>query len=80
MADSTGGIRMCSKTEFRAHLVQFDEELLEFFERWQAFLKQHHDKKKLEHVNWLDAFCSYVWESLEYFDKADRLKEPLKPQ
>ena len=71
---------MYSKTEFRAYLVQFDEKLLEFFERWQALLKQYHGKKKLEHINWLEVFCSYVWENLEDFEDAGRLKEPLKPQ
>ena len=71
---------MCSKTAFRAYLVQFDEELLEFFEHWQAFLKQYHYKKKLEHANWLEDFCSYVWKSLEYFEETGRLKEPLRPR
>jgi hypothetical protein len=34
----------------------------------------------LEYTNWLEEFCSYVWESLICFDKIGRLSEPLEPR
>ena len=71
---------MCSKNDFDAKTAEFDKELLEFFERWRVFVKQHRDEKELEYTNWLEDFCSYVWESLVNFETLDRLKEPLKPQ
>ena len=58
----------------------FDMALLELFERWRIFIKQHRDKIELECTNWLEDFCSYVWESLENFEETGRLKEPLRPQ
>ncbi len=58
----------------------FDLALLELFERWRIFIKQHRDKIELEYTNWLEDFCSYVWKSLENFEETGRLKEPLRPQ
>ena len=60
--------------------VVFDMILLELFERWRHCIKQHRDKIELEHTNWLEDFCSYVWKSLENFEDTGRLKEPLRPQ
>ena len=47
MAGLTGGIKMHSKTEFSAYLVQFDKELLDFFERWRDAVKQCTSKERL---------------------------------
>ena len=71
---------MCGKTEFSAYHVQFDKELLGFFERWRDAIKQCNSKENLIYTNWLHDFCSYVWESLEHFEETGRLKEPLRPQ
>jgi len=71
---------MFRKADLPPETIVFDMILMDLFERWRHNVIQHCDNIKLEQINWLDAFCSYVWESLEHFDKADRLKEPLKSQ
>ena len=71
---------MHSKTEFSAYLVQFDKELLDFFERWRDAIKQCNSKERLIYTNWLHDFCNYVWESLIDFAEKGKLKEPLSSQ
>ena len=71
---------MCSKNNCVAKTAEFDKALLEFFERWRDFVKQHNSKEDLLYTNWLEDFCSYVWESLVIFEEMGRLKEPLKPK
>jgi hypothetical protein len=71
---------MCEKDEFKIRTDAFDRELLEFFEQWRSFVRLHLDELTLEHTNWLEEFCSYVWDSLVWFDKIGRLREPLKPR
>jgi len=80
MAGLAGGIRMYTKADCQRDTVVFDMILLELFERWRHFMKQHRDKIELEYTNWLEDFCSYVWKSLEDFEETGRLKEPLRPQ
>ncbi|MEJ2704534.1 MAG: hypothetical protein P8Z79_19040 [Sedimentisphaerales bacterium] len=70
---------MGKKTDFDAKTAEFDRRLLEFFEEWRSFVQQHRNKARLKSTNWLDDFCSYVWESLVCFEKLGRLKEPLRP-
>ena len=71
---------MHSKTEFSAYLVQFDKELLDFFERWRDAIKQCNSKERLMYTNWLHDFCGYVRESLIDFAEKGKLKEPLSSQ
>ena len=71
---------MFRKADLPPETIVFDMILMDLFERWKHNVIQNCDNIKPEQINWLDAFCSYVWESLEHFDKADRLKEPLKSQ
>ena len=70
---------MCKETDFDAKTAEFDRRLLEFFEDWRRFVKQHRNEARLKSTDWLDDFCSYVRESLVCFDKLGRLKEPLSP-
>ena len=69
---------MCEKNEFKTKTDAFDRELLAFFERWRSFVRLYRDELTLEHTNWLEEFCSYVWDSLVCFDKIDWLSEPLE--
>ncbi|MHC4060453.1 MAG: hypothetical protein ACYS7Y_24790 [Planctomycetota bacterium] len=70
---------MYEKTEFDVTTAEFDRRLLEFFEEWRSFVRQHRDETKLRYTNWLDDFCSYVWDSLVGFEELGRLKGPLRP-
>jgi hypothetical protein len=72
-------LKMCKKTDFDVKTAEFDRRLLEFFEEWRSFVRQHRDETKLRYTNWLDDFCSYVWDSLVCFEKLGRLKGPLRP-
>ena len=80
MAGLTGGIKMYRKADLPPETIVFDMVLLDLFERWRHNAIQHCDDIKLEHANWLEDFCSYVWKSLEDFEETGRLKEPLRPQ
>ena len=71
---------MCAKGEFEVRTAEFDRELLEFFEQWRSFMRLHLDELTLEHTNWLEEFCSYVWDSLVCFNKTGKLSEPLEPR
>ena len=71
---------MSKKDNRRMESVMFEMILLGFFELWRQAVKQHRDTLELEHTHWLEDFCSYVWESLEKFEDAGMLKEPLRPQ
>ena len=70
---------MCIKDELKTRTAAFDRELLEFFEQWRSFVRSHLDEVTSEHINWLEEFCSYVWDSLVCFNKGGRLSEPLRP-
>jgi hypothetical protein len=70
---------MCKKTDFNAKTAELDRILLEFFEEWSSFVRQHRSEEELKYTNWLDDFCSYVRESLVCFEILDRLKGPLRP-
>jgi len=71
---------MFRKADLSPETIVFDMVLMDIFEQWRHNVIKNCDNTKPEQINWLDAFCSYVRESLEHFDKADRLKEPLKSQ
>lgn len=71
---------MCEKDEIKTRIDAFDRELLEFFERWRSFVRLRLDELTLEHTNWLEEFCSYVWDSLVCFNKTGKLSEPLEPR
>ena len=71
---------MCSKTDFGVYHVQFDKELLSFFERWRDAIQRCNSKERLIYTNWLEDFCSYVRESLMDFEENGKLKEPLSSQ
>jgi len=71
---------MCEKDESKTRTDAFDRELLEFFERWRSFVRLRLDELTLEHTNWLEEFCSYVWDSLVCFNKTGKLSEPLEPR
>ena len=71
---------MCEKDEIKTRTAAFDRELLEFFERWRSFVRLRLDELTLEHTNWLEEFCSYVWDSLVCFNKTGKLSEPLEPR
>jgi len=71
---------MCEKDESKTKTDAFDRELLEFFERWRSFVRLYRDELTLKYTNWLEEFCSYVWDSLVCFDKIGRLSEPLEPR
>ena len=70
---------MCEKDESKTKTDAFDRELLEFFKRWRSFVRLYRDELTLEHTNWLEEFCSYIWDSLVCFEKIGRLSEPLEP-
>jgi hypothetical protein len=72
-------LKMCKKTDFDAKTAEFDRRLLEFFEEWRSFVRQNRDEAQLKYTNWLEDFCSYVWDSLVCFEKLGRLKGPLRP-
>jgi len=63
--------------EFRAKTAEFDRRLLGFFEDWKSFVEQHRDGMTLTCTNWLEDFCSYVWDSLIRFQELGRLKGSL---
>ena len=65
--------------EFDAKTAEFDRRLLEFFEDWRSFVEQHRDEAALKYTDWLQDFCSYVWDSLVCFEELGRLKGPLRP-
>ena len=71
---------MYRKADLPPETIVFDMILMDVFERWRHNVIQHCDNIKLEHANWLEDFCSYVWKSLEYFEETGRLKEPLRPR
>ena len=66
---------MWKKSNFEAQTAEFDRRLLEFFEEWRSFVRQHRDEVKLKYTNWLEDFCSYVWDSLVCFERSGKLKE-----
>ena len=70
---------MCKTTDFDAKTAEFDRRLLEFFEEWRSFVRQHRSEEELKNTNWLEDFCSYVWDSLVCFEKLGRLKGSLRP-
>ena len=71
---------MCKRTGFEAKTAEFDVRLLEFFQEWRSFVQQQRSEEDLKHTNWLEDFCSYVWDSLVRFEKLGRLEEPLRPR
>lgn len=70
---------MCKKTDFDAKTAEFDRRLLELFEEWRSFVRQHRSEEELKNTNWLEDFCSYVWDSLVCLEKLGRFKGPLRP-
>lgn len=71
---------MCKKTDLDAKTAEFDGRLFEFFQECRSFVREHRDEAELKYTNWLEDFCSYVWDSLVCFEKLGRLKEPLRPR
>ena len=69
---------MYERIDFDAKTAEFDSRLLEFFEDWRSFVRQHGDETELRYTNWLEDFCSYVWDSLVGLEKLGRLKGPLR--
>ena len=70
---------MSKGPDFDIKTAEFDQRLLEFFEEWRSFVKQHRDEVELKYINWLENFCFYVWDSLVCSEKLGRLKEPIRP-
>ena len=69
---------MAQKNNVEARQREFNARLLGFFQDWQTFVKRFRDQKHQEDTDWLEEFCSYVWDSLVCFEKLGRLKEPLR--
>jgi len=65
--------------EFGAKTAESDRRLVEFFEDWRSFVSQHRSELSLKYTNWLEDFCSYVWDSLVCFEELGKLKGPLRP-
>jgi len=70
---------MCKKTDFDAKTAEFDRRLLEFFEEWRSSVRQNRDEVELKYTNWLEDFCSYVWDGLVRFEELGRPEGPLRP-
>jgi hypothetical protein len=71
-------LEMCKQTDFNAKTAEFDRIFLEFFEEWRSFVGEHRNELELKYTNWLEDFCSYVWDSLVGLEKLGRLKGPLR--